>query len=156
MKQGAVILLGLTVILGLSFTGAGIGYESEFHIPMTREAGNRSKLNDYLKTQLRLTEGASTEFTGPDKGFGGGSLTSTRTASEWIARGSLIEDHPMGLRARTHFYDPVNERGLTDLPEWLQTSDHALIRARGDGEIPFAYSWTDANNYYYVATSVPL
>lgn len=144
------------LILVLSFTGKLYAYEDEFHILITREAIKHAdnlynEEDDYLMTELGFSKGLDTEFTGPDKKETTGiPCISTYTAKEWIKRGSVIEDSPLGIRARTHFYDPINERGLTDL-RGGRTNDNALTRARGDGEIEFHYSWRNARDYYYLA-----
>ncbi len=143
-----LILSSLTVIVQTANA-----YNSKLHPIITKESINKSNLStaNYLNRELGFKKDLNEEFEGPDKTIGGDITINTRTAQGWIERGSLVEDIPMGLRARTHFYDPVNEIGLTDLREWLITEDHALKRAKGEGEIEFDYSWKDAREYYYKA-----
>ncbi len=156
MRVKQSLLIPLMLILSLLPARAAFSYNANLHPLITREAinllgeGEDNSLANYLRGNLGFENGLNERFRGPDKLEGGGTYFNTRTVQGWIERGSLVEDWPMGLRARTHFYDPVNEIGLTDLPPVIpQHQDHAMSRAR-DG-INFDYSWVDAREYYYRA-----
>lgn len=106
------------------------------HPAITERAVNSSeaKIDDYLKTQLGLSGGLSTQLhwdfpsdielrmTSNNKV----EPTKTKTILDWLKAGSSIEDEDgrwWPIRPRHHFYDPTRNSGLdnqSDHPEWEQ------------------------------------
>jgi len=100
------------------------------HPAITDKTVGASVINDYLRTQLSLSDGVSTELywdfpsdikerlkagkAKPDQ--------TTRTILEWMMAGSNIEDMTLRqARSRHHFHDPTRNAGLdnkTDHPDW--------------------------------------
>jgi hypothetical protein len=89
-------------------------------------------VNNYLQTQLGLSQGLQTQLTWnfPDdvkerlrRGEAEPDLI-TRTLLGWMKAGSTIEDEDgreWAIRPRHHFYDPIRNSGLNDQndhPEW--------------------------------------
>jgi hypothetical protein len=116
------------------------------HPAITNNAISASMVDNYLKTQIGITNGLTTQLywnfpqkikTRISRGDANPNQT-TRIISEWLRVGSIIEDtdeNPDPRRAvaawrpRHHFHDPVRDAGLdnhTDHPDW---------------EAPFWSSW---------------
>jgi len=114
----------------------------ETHPAITEQAVsvNEARVDDYLKTQLGLSDGLSTQLywdfpsdiEGRVKKGGTNPNQRTRTILEWIRTGSNIEDEDgrtIPWRPRHHFHDPIRNSGLdnhADHPDW---------------EAPFWSSW---------------
>jgi len=152
------------------------------HPAITDKTVGASVINDYLRTQLSLSDGVSTELywdfpsdikerlkagkANPDQ--------TTRTILEWMMAGSNIEDMTLRqARSRHHFHDPTRNAGLdnkTDHPDWWGvptmgssfdlTGESSLIWAI-QGTAPNEptindESWQDARDDFYNSVAKPL
>lgn len=144
MGRTKQFLLILLIMLFLLPAQTAFSYDARLHPIITRYAlGYNAQYEEYWFPEHM-------EYTLGEDGINVEQYLSKEEVAAKIEEGSYAEDIPMGLRARTHFYDPVNEIGLTDLPPGIpQHQDHAMSRAR-DG-VEFDYSWTDARDYYFKA-----
>ena len=122
----------LLLVLGL-FNFLYAWENKKTHPAVTSKAIETSIIDDYLKTQVGLTNGISTQLywnfpqnikTRIDRGEANPNKT-TRSISEWLWVGSIIEDEDgrriAPWRPRHHFYDPTRNAGLdnhTDHPDW--------------------------------------
>jgi hypothetical protein len=104
------------------------------HPAITEQAVNGivESFDDYLKTQLGLSDGLSTQLywdfpsdiAGRVQKGGTNPNQRNRTILEWIRTGSNIEDEDgrtIPWRPRHHFHDPIRNAGLdnhTDHPDW--------------------------------------
>ena len=134
-KQVCIMIFFLGIFLGLcNFLYAWDNKKT--HPALTYEAlqvgNNAAKIDNYLKTQLDLTDGVSTELSWDfpadikeriEEGKAEPEKT-TRTILEWLKVGSTIEDEDgreFPIRSRHHFHDPYRNTGLdnkTDHPNW--------------------------------------
>ena len=113
----------------------------ETHPAITNNGILVSIADSYLKTQMGLTNGATTQLYWNfsqdikmriDKGAANPNQT-TRNISEWLRVGSIIEDEDgrlIPIRSRHHFYAPIANPGVippnpnvgldnkTDHPDW--------------------------------------
>jgi len=173
-----------TLLLVLSLLNSLYAWENKkTHPAITSKATEASVIDDYLKTQMRLTDGTSTQLywnfpqdiktrigrgkAEPDK--------TTRNISEWLRVGSIIEDEDGRLivpwRPRHHFHDPIRNAGLdnhTDHPDWdapgwsswLPLGESALVWAT-DGfaeqePTTNCQSWQDTRADFYAALTHPI
>ncbi|MGA2092171.1 MAG: hypothetical protein ABSH16_02025, partial [Sedimentisphaerales bacterium] len=135
MKMSNIIYL--VILLGLCHKS--YAWENKkTHPAITSKGIEASIIDDYLKTQMVMKNGVSTQLywnfnqnikTRIGRGDTNPNQT-TRNISEWIRAGSIIEDteeSPDPRRAvavwrpRHHFYDPIRNSGLdnhTDHPDW--------------------------------------
>jgi hypothetical protein len=104
------------------------------HPAITEQAVNGivESFDDYLKTQLGLSDGLSTQLywdfpsdiAGRVQKGGTNPNQRNRTILEWIRTGSNIEDEDgrtIPWRPRHHFHDPIRNSGLdnhADHPDW--------------------------------------
>ncbi|MFA5239603.1 MAG: hypothetical protein WC476_07860 [Phycisphaerae bacterium] len=131
----------ICLVITLSLCGNLCAWENKLtHPAITEKAATNtaSTLDDYLKTQMGLTNGISTQLywdfpqdieTRIDRGDANSNQT-TRNISEWLQVGSIIEDTEESSdphrviapwRPRHHFHDPTRNSGLdnhTDHPDW--------------------------------------
>ncbi|HIJ71670.1 MAG TPA: hypothetical protein HPP87_09955 [Planctomycetes bacterium] len=126
-------LIHLIILLGLQ--SELYGWDNKLTHPAITERGIAvSTVDAYLKTQVGLADGVSTQLYWdfpPDikKRISDGDAypnTTTRSISEWLRVGSIIEDQdnrffPPPWRPRHHFHDPIRNSGLdnhADHPDW--------------------------------------
>jgi hypothetical protein len=130
MKSKFVILLIVIFLCNSSYAWENI----KTHPAITDNGITTSIADNYLKTQMGLADGVTTQlfwnFPQDIKiriGKGAANPNQTiRNISEWIRVGSIIEDQdtrffPPPWRPRHHFYDPIRNSGLdnhTDHPDW--------------------------------------
>lgn len=152
------LIIFLMLVVFLLYARTVFSYEAAVHPLITQEAVIKSKLmqTNYLEEQL---------------GFGWNKLFNGLTVKEWIERGSFLEDNPSlvdgedkWIRAPRHFYDPTRSPGrFTDLT-WIEAQFcgpdgqyTSALEWAWDRSLPDAdpYSWTDAQNYYYLALTSP-
>ncbi len=124
-----ITILALAVVL----CNPLYGWENKkTHPAITDNAVTSSIADSYLKTQMGLTNGITTQLywnfprdikTRIYWGDANPNQT-TRNISEWLRIGSIIEDHDNRIipwRPRHHFHDPIRNAGLdnhTDHPDW--------------------------------------
>ncbi|MCX6826905.1 MAG: hypothetical protein NTV06_06550, partial [candidate division Zixibacteria bacterium] len=126
----------LCLVMLLSFSSVLYGWENRFtHPAITEQAvdSNAAQINDYLKNQLGLSSGLSTQLywnfpsdvTNRIRAGSADAGNRTRTVLEWIRTGSNIEDMDgiriVSWRSRHHFHDPYRNAGLDnhfDHPDW--------------------------------------
>ena len=126
-KQIYIMVFFLSVFLGLC--EYSYAWENKkTHPELTDKSIGASVIDDYLKTQLDLATGASTELywdfpsdikkrieegeAEPEK--------TTRSVLEWLKVGSTIEDEDgreFPIRPRHHFHDPYRNAGLENKTE---------------------------------------
>jgi len=123
-----------TLILVLGLFNSLYAFENrKTHPAITSKGTEASVIDDYLKTQLGLANGISTQLywnfpqdikTRIDRGEADPDKT-TRNIMEWLRVGSIIEDEDgrriAPWRPRHHFHDPYRNAGLdnhTDHPDW--------------------------------------
>lgn len=120
-----------------------LGFELGLHGRMTLEAVRRSVIPEALR-DLGLD---------PERALSGGLLRRPRSPAAWLLKGALDEDDAFSanlLRFRHHFYDPVNDRGLTApgasgerAPDWALEDER---------EFPSqAFSYRDAREALFTA-----
>jgi hypothetical protein len=132
MRKQILILIVFSVTFLLSFQGLYAFENKRTHPAITEKAAAASTIDGYLKTQLGLSAGLSTQLywnfpadiekrmTINDKV----EPTKTKTVLDWLKAGSSIEDedgHKHPARPRHHFYDPTRNAGLNnkdDNPNW--------------------------------------
>lgn len=171
MTKRKYVVSWLILVLSLWFTPEAIGYDANFHLRITEEAINLlekdedKSLGNYLENNLRFENGLDKKFTGLGGLFYGpkemlsNSELQEKSVKEWIKWGSKKEDHPdsgsliealvnHARRASKHFYDPVNEIGLTDHP-YPGASVPSLNWASNHSDN--GYSWVKAREYYFKA-----
>lgn len=97
---------------------------------------NSFSLDNYLKTQLGMTNGYNTFF-------------DNKEIFRWLRDGGASED--VFIRFLNHFHNPLTDKGL-DLWIWGMTVKSALDWAQmtaGTQGIAGNYSWNDARVYYF-------
>jgi hypothetical protein len=133
MKGQALTIIFFGSILLWSCEDLYAWENKKTHPAITNEAIDFSNLDNFLKNQLSLSDGLITElyWNFPpdikeriDRGKAFPEQT-TRSVSEWIRTGSIIEDEDgrriAPWRPRHHFHDPIRNSGLdnhTDHPDW--------------------------------------
>jgi hypothetical protein len=118
------------------FVTAADSYETPTHEEINRVAGERSSVDEVLKTRLGLTDGLATRVLG-------------ERLTGWLMRGGRSEDN--FLRFLNHFHDP--------LVDW---STAGLLGSVGQSSILWGqntnlsgWSWQDTRNAYFDALTRP-
>ncbi len=181
MRKILIIMLALSIFLSVCEKLYGWG-NKKTHPALTDKAISASLIDGFLKTQLGLDDGISTELNwdfptdikkrikegeaNPDK--------TTRTILEWTKIGSTIEDEDGSKyprRARHHFHDSKRNAGLdnkTDHPEWKKYAPAWKYDFTGESAATWAIngtaeknptindqSWTDARSKFYDSLTNP-
>ena len=131
-----VILTKLIIItIFLTCDNISLGFGNKVtHPAITSSVVGASVVDNYLKSQLGLTNGIQTQLQYLPEWYethlayrlqrsGYSSGGSVRTTKEWIKAGSAIEDQdedvwydlpirPLPIRPRHHFHDPIRNAGL--------------------------------------------
>jgi hypothetical protein len=129
------LIIGLFLWLFLGLCNVSNAWENKFtHPAITEQAVNSSaaQINDYLKNQLGLSDGLSTQLYWNFPSDIETRMTRngivdpirTKTILNWLRAGSAIEDEDgrwKPWRPRHHFHDPIRNAGLDnhfDYPNW--------------------------------------
>ena len=159
------IWIFIVLLLLLLYEGSVYAWnDTDTHPHITKEAIDRSFLDQYLKTQLKLAEGRE-------------KILQRNPIEYWLKYGATQEDHPI-CRASNHFLDPYKswaQSGLTDelwalmfpycpldgYPTWTIRSNVTWATGclskdcAGQGNIDHdsiaynAWDWPSARQYFY-------
>ena len=142
------------IFLCLVYSGVVNAYKVETHESLSAAALMQSTLNDSTKnvlTNLGLNNdinSSAQEF----PAYGGDKDGQLLNVEELVKYGANFEDD--GVRSVTHFFDPVNDRGLTfGLKLGARSVDWALEDSEAIGNFIGIqeYSYNDANQYLFLA-----
>jgi hypothetical protein len=125
-------LLSFLTVWLMSFVTAAEAYETPTHADITRVAGERSTVDEVLKTRLGLTAGLDTRILG-------------ERLTNWLMRGGRTEDN--ALRFLNHFHNPIVDWSAAGLQGSIGQSSILW----GQNTTLSGWSWQDVRNSYFEA-----
>jgi len=160
MRKQILILMVLSMAFVL-FQQSLYAFENKKTHPILTERAAKATIDDYLKTQVGLSNGINTQllYDFPEEmqirinRANWDSGKTQRTLLEWLKVGSAIEDTDTYLnpyrddsnkRPRHHFYDPTRNAGMNnkdDNPDWNGWPD-AAMGLRGGSALTWAINGT--------------
>jgi hypothetical protein len=132
LKNISILLVIIIFLLSFCLALQSKALEVETHSAINKYIAERTFLDEYLKTQLGISDGKDTFF-------------KNKKVFDLIADGGKYEDN-FG-RYLNHFYNPLNNSGLLGN---IPAKDWA-IRPVGNQYADGQYSWFDARDYYLKA-----
>lgn len=146
-RSAKVGRLAVTTFFFFVACRSGWAFELDTHERITREAFNRSAISDALRN-LGID---------PARRLSGGFVSGSHPPVDWLVEGVRDEDATVSAelaRYRHHFYDPINDRGLTtSLARGERAPDWAL---EDQQEFPTqAFSYRDARREFLTALTAP-